>query len=423
MWKEILKRYVPALRHRPTVLRLHALVDRIKGLPALTRAKISGKKVPRTVNVPNRERRVVFVSEMPLRREPKFAFALKRAGWDVILVQGARSKLADFSDYAEVQTFSSSREAVELVGKSGACVAHHFSPSFDSVSLRLVENKPTRIIVDFYDYFYGMADGKPHLEEKFALDIEKQRYCYEHADAVCSPDLQIQYNRKVTRLARGKPVICFPNYCWDQFPLPERRQSDEIHIVQIGFMEFEARSGEDVGTFRVVQALVAAGCHFHIYLHPNYPAIGTMGFNDLFRDYLSLQKEGGRVHFHATVPTRELTQALTQYDFGLNMMNGPTFGIPLEHHNSKLLTLLASARQFDYLDAGLPTLCDGVLSFNRHLFGPFGAFLDGTRLIREMRIREALSKRPSREQILKARAALGVERHIRRLARFYESLA
>src|ERR1700685_2337664 len=44
MLKETLKRLIPALRHRPTVLRLHAWKDTIKGWPAMLRYR--ARKAP-----------------------------------------------------------------------------------------------------------------------------------------------------------------------------------------------------------------------------------------------------------------------------------------------------------------------------------------------------------------------------------------
>jgi hypothetical protein len=418
MLKEKLKRLIPALRHRPTVLRLHALKDAVSGWPTMLRYRM--RKAPTRAFLPNRRKRICFISESPLRREPKFAFALKRAGWDVILVQGPKSRLRDFDDYAEVQNYGSSWEAVEMVRATGAPVAHHFSASFDPVSIRLVEEKPARVVLDFYDFFYGMADHRPGLLDLYSVDIAKQKYCYDRADGICTPDLQIQFDRRLTGVARGKPVLCFPNYCWNQLPLPPRRDNGEIHIVQVGFLNFEAAHGEDVGSYRVVCDLVHAGCHFHTYLHPHFPPVGTPQFETLFVDYLRLAQQTGRVHFHHTVPTRLLAQELTRYDFGFNMMTGPTYGLPLEHHSPRLMPLIGSARLFDYVDAGLPFLSDGMMSFNRHLFGR--AFVDGTRLIEKGRIMEQLRDRLSYGEMLDIRARLAVQGNIDKLIRFYERL-
>jgi hypothetical protein len=418
-WKATLKALIPVLRHRPTVLRLHMFADAAKNLLARLR-HAAGASSKLDFQLPQRRKRIVFVSGSPLRREPKFSHALKRAGWDVILVQSSKSQLTDFSDYTDVLTYDCSWEATKLVRSTGGQVAHHFAASFDETSVRLARDKPARTIMDFYDYFYGMAGHRPCLEDRFSRDIAMQRYCYQKTDAICAPDLQLQFDRPITQVGRGKPAICFPNYCWDTLELPAPRNEGAIHVVQIGFMEFEAHSGEDVGSFHVTRDLVRAGCHFHIYLHPHFPLIGTPEFQKLFVDYIGLQQETGRVHFHPTVPTHEIARELSQYDFGFAMMNGPTYGMELIHHNPQLMPLIGSARCFDYVDAGLPFLSDGMMAFNRHLFRD--AFIDGTRLIANGQIMEDLARRPSRETMLKIRSQRSAKNNITRLIRFYEEL-
>jgi hypothetical protein len=416
MWKEYLKKLIPILRHRPTVLRLHQLLDALRGIPAHTRVVFSSRRQISAANIVRRNKRIVFISDNPLRREGKFAYALKRAGWDVILLRQHSQRQVDTTDYTDVQIYSSSWEAIELAHKIKARLFHNFSASYDNTSVCLMKNKPGRVIFDFYDYFYALSDGLP-VREKFALEIAKQRYCIEHADAICVPDLQMQYRRRETKIARGKPVICFPNYCWNrETPAPERKDR-EARIVQIGWMEF----GEDVGSLRVIREFVEAGCHFHIYLHPGFPPLDSRAFRIRFEDYLSLQADTGRLYFHPTLPGERLVEALMQYDYGFNMIDGSTFGGPWKHHNPYWLPLLASGRLYDYLDAGLPSLCDGNLAYNRHLFGRT-AFIDGTRLIHSGNILERLSQKPPRDLMLAARTSLAVQRHIWRLTRFYDAL-
>ena len=421
MWKDWLKRLVPALRQRSTVLRLHQLVDAARSIPAALRMCFRDTDKSRAINLLRRDKRVVFISERPLRREAKFAYALKRAGWDVVLLQRYAPNVNDFSDFCDVQTFSSPWEAVELAHRTKARVFHSFSASYDNTSVCLVENKPGRVIVDLYDYFYGISDGLPAMRERHALDIAKQSFCIENADAVCSPDMQLQYRRRETNIARDKLILHFPNYCWDRDPLPEPRRDDEIHVVQIGWMGFETKGEEDTGCFRVAREFVNAGCQFHIYLHPEFPKLDTPMFKALFADYLNLASDTGRVHFHATVPTRRLIAELTSYDFGFAMINGSTYKIPWRHHNPNWFPFVGSSRLFDYIDAGLGILIDEGLTYMRRTFRPLA--LNGSELVRDRRIRETLSRKPSRAQVLSVRNSLSIRNQIYRLTKFYENVA
>jgi hypothetical protein len=420
MWKEYLKKVIPALRHRPTVLRLHRLADALRGIPARARLTLAGRPRVGAAALAGRGKRIVFVADNPLRREPKFAYALKRAGWDVILLT-AKLPRFDTTDFAEVQTYTSSWEALELARKTRSPLFHNFTASFDEASVRLVDDKPGRVIFDFYDYFFALSDGLP-VREHHEVEIETQTYCIARADALCVPDIQLQYRRRETKVARGKPIIHFPNYCWNRQMLPETRQEGPPRIVQIGWMHFEKDGDADLGCFRAIKEFVDAGCEFTIIMHPGFPQVGTARFRHLFSDYLELASSTGRLTFHPTIPSHLLVQKLTSYDFGFNMISGSTYDLPWAHHNPAWLPLLASGRMYDYLDAGLATLSDANLDFNRHLFGR-AAFIDGTRLVREGHIYQSLCGQVDRKRMERARAGLAVERHIHRLACFYESLS
>jgi hypothetical protein len=413
----------PTLKQHQNVQRINLFLDSLRSIPAATRMVFTGRRRLWAVNIANRRKRVVFVAETPLRREGKFAYALKRAGWDVVLLHRRPPGFSDLSDFAEVQKYTSPWEAVELAAKAGAPIIHHLSQSFDATGVCLVDNKPARVIVDMYDIQYGAAANKPAAERSLSVDIAKQKYCLEKADAVCTADIQLQYWRKMKGVGRGKPTIFFPNYCWDRDVLPPRRSDGEVHIVQAGGMSVETEGFQDIGSFHVVRRLVEAGFHFDIYLHPFlYYGKETPQFAKSFADYLSLQSNTGRVHFHDSVPNNRLVAELSQYDFGFAMMNAPTFpDIAWTHYNPALMDYLLAGRFYDYLDAGLPILADGAQTFNKRFFR--GAILDGTAFFRADRIAAIAEARPSRAKMLEIRQCLAISHNIGRLIRFYESLA
>ncbi len=422
-WKDFLKRVAPILRDRRVVTRLHTWTDRILGLPTELRLARLGRTRNGAVNVARKDRRVVFVSDSPLRREFKLAFALKRAGWDVLLLYRNAPANADFSNFAAVQRFRTAAEALEMALRSGARLFHCSSACADDSTMRIIAAKPGVVIYEPYDFFFGIADGLPWAERMFSHDIARQAYCLAHADAICTPDLQLAYRRHLSGFGRVKPLICFPNYCWNLEPLPAQRSDSEIRIVQVGWTGFETRGEDDTGAFRVVQAFVASGCHFHLYLYPNSPPAGTAEFRRQFADYIALASETDRVHFHGTVPPQQIVRELTQYDYGLNMINACNFDIPWTRQNPLWLRYVGSSRNFDYIDAGLGILMDGKLSFGLRSFRDYGTVRNGTALLHSGRIHEALSHKASREQLMAARAAQSIERHIGRLIRFYEALS
>jgi hypothetical protein len=410
-----------ARRHRPAALKVLAFLNSIRGLPSAARL-LSARRRGAAINFVRRDRRVVFISERPGQREAKLAFGLRQAGWDVILIHREPPSFADRSNFSEFQQFSSPWQAVELAHHAKAHLFHAFASNCDDTCTLLVDHKPGRVIIDFYDHFHSVADGVPALEARYAVDIARQHYCIEHADAVCCRDLQMQYGRRATGLARGSPLIYFPEYCWNSTPLPQPRADEAIHIVQAGWMGFETRGFEDSGCFRLLERFVNAGCHVHVYIHPAFPPVGSKDFETLFADYLRLAAATERVHLHPTVPADKLIEELSKYDFGFNLINAMVLDIPWQTMNPRRLPHCGSSRMFDYLDAGLCLLLSPQLKLMIRQFRVTGMVVDGCALLRSGHILKGLQRAP-RDHVAAARERLSIRRHIHRLTAFYEGLA
>ena len=87
--------------------------------------------------------------------------------------------------------------------RTGTRVFHNFSWCGDQTSIRLLQNKPGRVVFDFYDYVFSMVDGLEISGPK-KYQIAVQSFCIENADALCCRDMQMQYRRKETKLAARK---------------------------------------------------------------------------------------------------------------------------------------------------------------------------------------------------------------------------
>jgi hypothetical protein len=418
MLPELIKKM--ARRNRPGALKALALLNAVRGLPIAARLLVSGRRL-RAANVLRRDRRVVFVSERPGQREAKLAFGLRQSGWDVIQLHRQPPGFADRNNFSDFQQYSTPWQAVELAHRIKARLFHVFAANCDDTCMRMVDFKPGRVIIDFYDHFYSVADGVPALEARYAVDIARQRYCIERADAVCCRDLQMQYGRRTAPHARRVPLIYFPEYCWNSTPLPEPRLDDTIHIVQIGWMGFETRGAEDTGCFRLFEKFVKAGFHVHVYVHPAFPAMGSRDFESLFSDYLRLGTATGRVHLHPTIPADTLISELSRYDFGFGLSNAMAIDTPWRTVNPRRFPVCGSSRMFDYLDAGLGLLLSPQLKLMAHQFRSTGMVVDGIALLRSGQIRARL-QRPSRGQVAAAREHLSIRRHVHRLTRFYERI-
>jgi hypothetical protein len=419
------KSFIPhALR-----VRLKTVFKDIIHVPAIVRLMMRRRKYL-AVNLVSRDRRVTFVSDYPGWREMKLAYGLKRAGWDVTLLRlkdwatasGKQSLELDYSSFHDVRHFQSSWEALEMAHQAGTRVFHNFSHFDYQTSIRLLRNKPGRVVFDFYDNPFSIHDGLPVSRQKKQED-EDWRFCIENADAICARDLQLQYRRKELGIGRHKPLILFAEYCWNDTPLPERRADAEIHIVQIGWMGLETLGEMDTGCYRIFEKFVDAGCHLHIYRHPVYPSFGSAAFEAAFADYIALGRKTGRVHLHQTVGPEKLNEELAKYDFGAGVSNGMSFSIPWSNQNVARLPFCGSSRMFDYLDAGLGLILHEKLRFMYRTFQPYGIAFDASRLLNAPDLKTELVRSSDRKAIERARKTLSIDQNIGRLTALYEGLS
>ncbi len=406
---------------RPLVLAAVSARERLRALRRMLR--LAGKRRQLfAVNIAVRAPRVVFVAERPTWREAKLAFGLKRAGWGVSLLHVGKPAFSDMSSFCEVRECFSPGEAVEEAHHMKSRLFHVFSINSDPTTEALMKRKPGRAVIDFYDDFLSIADGLPKLEFLYSYDIASQRACVAAADAICCRDPQLQYRRDLRPGSRGKPLILFPEYCWDTQELPPRPVRDEIHIAQIGWMGLEARGQFDVGCFPILKNLVEGGCHLHIYLHRAFPQLGTLDFTIRFADYLELGAKTGRVNIRANVPSAQLVQEISQFDYGFGMSNGLIFPTPWTSHNPRRFPYCGSARLYDCLEAGMGFLLNREHRYMLRTFSPYGVALDATEAARAGDIGELRRKRLSRDAALVARRHFSIDRNIHRLTEFYTHL-
>jgi hypothetical protein len=363
-------------------------------------------------------KRVTFISEIPGWREVKLAYGLRRAGWSVTLLHKNTPPTLDYKVFHDARQSEAPWEDAHKIGG----LFHNFSWCGDDTSVRILQSRPGRVIFDPYDNVFSICDTL----EQDALrrqQIMVQTFCLRKADAIVCRDMQTAYRRKETMLGRGKPLILFPEYCWNDVDLPERRGDGEVHIAQAGYMGLETRGEVDDGSFLIYEKLVNAGCHLHIYMHPNYPPPGNPEFHQIFCDYLALGERTRRVRIYQTIGPHQLCGELSRFDFGASCNNVLTFPVEKITHNLKRYPFCGSSRMFDYLDAGLGLILHRQLSFMWRTFQPYGIALDATEILASADPRAMLAQKPDRSVFQKARENLSIDRNIHRLTKFYEAVS
>jgi hypothetical protein len=361
-------------------------------------------------------KRVVFVSQHPKIREAKLAAGLRRLGWEVVLLHHHAFNGDATKYFDHVQRFETPLEAVFLSASTGADLFHVFSPAVDAVALAMLEHRPGRIIVDIVDVFDGMIYDCPAL-------MPAQRYCLQSADAIVMRDLQPVYAARRGEYNLPEHRIFFPEYCWG-LPRPEvERIDDEIHAVQIGYIEMP-QNGEvtELGYSDIFTKLVEGGIHVHLYKH----MLNAGSPEDHFAEFLELGHRTGRMHVHETVPVHAVHDELVKYDIGMNVTAHLLSDRPVRRaKNDANIISCGSARNTDYMDALLPVMTTSNLRFQQFLLRRYSMAINCTRELLASP-REALAKyrgQHVRDYLHAKMQPFTIDAQTWRLAEFYERVA
>jgi hypothetical protein len=371
------------------------------------------------ISVPIKQ--VVFVSQKPRGREAKIAYGLRQAGLQVVLLYQEKPNY-DLKQYFDVlHQFKDYIGALAFAIKYLGSVFHVFSLMVDPVASAFVGNKPGKIIFDPNDINEGTIN---QASDRYTV----QRYCIENADALCCRDLQAQFVKNNLNYRIPRLSIFFPEYCWDfKSPTPTKKLSTdghEIHVVSIGNFGFEKTGEGEWGYLDIARRFIRQEIHFHIYQHWFWHNASKTEKDYYFEDYLTLADESPFFHIHPTVPMDHLTEEISQYDFGINVVSSLLNKSPLKKYHPAHFRNCLSLRNIDYLDAGLPVVISPQLSLQRFMLRRFGASVDGNQGF----FHESTSKlRPLMHpevllSLAKKRSAYSIQNQTGRLINFYNTV-
>lgn len=365
------------------------------------------------------DRVVVFISERPRAREAKLAVAARLQGYRVILLFRDKPNYQLDEFFPESRQYGAQWDGLEQASTYRPRVYHCFSLSSDQTAELLLRYKPGPVIFEFTDLVEDM------LRNEWADQaLGGQRFCIEHADAIIARDLQVRHARERLGYKAPERVLLIPDLCWDHPAARNPRPaSDGIHVALAGNFGLERKGEGDWGYLEIARTLAKNGVHFHVY-----PFFGWYGapedrFREAFSDYFSLGQETGLIHVHRPVEADRLVHELSQYDFGINVVWGLAAGRGLKTHTAAHIRYCGSARNADYLDAGLMVLLSPQLRFQQHVLSRYGAALAASRefLANPRALLERLSAAEREARAARARQGLSIQRHAARLAEFYDS--
>lgn len=373
---------------------------------------------------PREARHAVFVAERVAVRQAKLACALRAAGWRVTLLVGSPPSPALAAYFPEVSRFHGPWDALEQAARFQPVAFHLFADWHYETPATFIRHAPGPVVLDINDVAAGHTIPQ-RLAVLYPGQEALERYCVENADAMCCRSLETQLLKSALGYRFRGPRLFFPDYTVSDAPDGPRRAADgEIHVVHTGvFIPEIVNPAGRVGHFLEVARILAADrVHFHLYECTGHP--GTV--EEVFGEYLALERETPFFHFHRFVPPDQLLADMKGYDFGLFVA-----GIELTFRDRDLDYTNARAdlslpnRIFEYIRCGLPlVLHDGrFIAWYAarvgvaHVVTP--EFLRAPRRWLEARI-----PGPAEQVKLAAgRDAVDVRRHGPRLARFYESVA
>jgi hypothetical protein len=361
-------------------------------------------------------KRIVFVSNQPKIREAKMAAGLRKLGWEVILLYHHSFNGDVYKYFDHAARFETPLEAVFLSRQTRSSIFHVFSAAVDDVTLAMLQHRPGKIIIDMIDVFDGMIYTHPAL-------MPAQRYCLQNADAIVSRDLQPLYAARRGQYELAENRLFFPEYCWG-LPRPERDENnDEIHLVQVGYIEMP-RNGEvtELGYSDIFTKLAEGGIHIHLYKH----MINANSPQDHFAEFVELGRRTGRMHVHDTVPINEVHNELSKYDIGINVTAHLLSDRRIcRTKNDANIFSCGSARNTDYIDALLPVITSSNLKFQNFLLRRYSLAIQFSKELLTSP-KEVLSRyrgQEVREYLRLKRQPFTIDAQTWRLAKFYECVA
>jgi hypothetical protein len=308
-----------------------------------------------SVSRPAAARQVVIVSDQPRSREAKIGYALRDAGWHPVLLH-RRHPTFDASRYFdEVHHYRSQWEALRLACDYSPVVYHLMANSDYRTAEVFLSHRPGLVVIDSYDLIAGMyteefLDARP----AYAEQIERERFCLEHADGVCTRSRECEFLEEHSGY-KYRRCMFFPDGCWNE-PTPQRCDSEGLHVVYSGVLVVERDNAGPFAThgYRLwlARALADQGIHFHLYPAVTLPADR---FEEVFSEYRELARESGYFHLHRPLPADRIVHELSGYDLGIFVYNEFS---GLRHAQCPLtpakLRCCTSNKFYDYLDAALP---------------------------------------------------------------------
>ncbi|MCE1225274.1 MAG: hypothetical protein LWW87_02175 [Geobacteraceae bacterium] len=367
------------------------------------------------------QKQAVFVSDLPMSREAKLAYGLKRNGWDTILLHSGTASFKAPEYFSQVFQYNSPLEALCIAHTLSPAVFHLFSRWDFSTSSAFIVYRPGKVVFDDYDVMAGMVKLPALTDHQFA-QYHLERFCLENADGLCCRSLETQYaKRHLGYVYRGRRIF-FTDYCWDYFSVGRRetKKSEYLCIANVGnlYVDPDAGIGE------------AANYHLQVAIELSDGSICSTlykaNLTGKLAHYLgNILLKNTRIEFKE-LPYETLIKELQErHHAGLICAPPGIAETSQEIYTQKKRVYSIGNKAFDYIDAGLVIIMDQENKFlcwlvkRYHVLVDFGFFIKNHAKYAGV-IRDYVQS--YQEELAKTSMKLAVAGQAPRLIRFYEQL-
>ena len=300
---------------------------------------------------------VVIVTDQPRSREAKLACALRDAGARPVLLHHRSPTFDTTTHFEQARSFRNEWEALRIACDH-APVAYHVMVNTDyRLAERFLRQKPGVVVVDSYDLVNGMyTDAFFAARPAYAAEIDRERFCLEHADGLVCRSLEIDAIKKQFGYACPS-CLMVSDGCWNQVcDASDHPAGGSLHIAYAGKV-VPHKAGCDPFSAegqRLPLAKTLAGHGIHLHLYPSFED-SAAAFEEAFSEYHDFEQSSAYFHLHRPVPADRMVDELAQHDASILIYNHYAFpgSASLPWSDTKL-RLATTNKFFDYIDAGLP---------------------------------------------------------------------
>lgn len=364
--------------------------------------------------------RIVFVAEYVGERPLKLAYGLRHSGIPCLLLHLGDIDFQKSTYFDYTIQYRSPNECVEILNRIKPDVVHIFSFHGDDTSLAILENVEAKIVYDYKDTFENcIADPVDPIL------WQKQRVLVERADGLCCRDRQMHHYLKVNKIIPSGKYLEFTDQSYGlDLCLMSKTSCDEVHVVSLGnfILEDAYPQYSSAGLYLLAERFAQEGIHFHLYPGGWSANILAGKPNSIYRQ---LAKKTPYFHLHKSLPVIKLISEISQYDVGILLYQGESFGIPENYALDKHYQYGFMTRAFDYLEARLDILVQSSFLFQVKILQQYevGCVVDSNYIFSDLKNKLLTMKRNfDADRINQAAINASIGKNINKLIDFYKNL-